>query len=187
MPSVFSHAIAAYAIGKVLPPTGAEDLRGARKLLITGMVCATIPDLDAIGFWYGVPYESLWGHRGITHSFFFAFILAFVVMLTLFSSEKAGSKSYIVKWFYFFLATASHPVLDAMTNGGLGVALFTPFDDTRYFFPYRPINVSPISISRFFTDRGLAVFKSEFTWIWIPSFLVITGMWFFRKNKARDN
>src|SRR5215831_7502105 len=44
---------------------------------------------------------------------------------------------------YLFLATASHGVLDAMTNGGLGVAFFSPFDTTRYFLPWRPIRVSP--------------------------------------------
>jgi hypothetical protein len=37
-----------------------------------------------------------------------------------------------------FLATASHGVLDATTNGGLGVAFFSPFDNRRYFLPWRP-------------------------------------------------
>nr|HRC76832.1 rhodanese-like domain-containing protein [Kouleothrix sp.] len=32
-----------------------------------------------------------------------------------------------------------HGVLDAMTDGGLGVAFFAPFSATRYFFPFRPI------------------------------------------------
>ena len=38
---------------------------------------------------------------------------------------------------YLFLSTASHGVLDALTDGGLGVAFFSPFDQTRYFFPFR--------------------------------------------------
>src|SRR6267378_8050335 len=46
-------------------------------------------------------------------------------------------------WRFFFLATASHGLLDAMTNGGLGVAFFAPFCDTRYFLPWQPIVVSP--------------------------------------------
>jgi inner membrane protein len=54
---------------------------------------------------------------------------------------------------YLFLATASHGVLDAMTDGGLGVAFFSPFDNRRYFLPWRPIVVSPISIARFFSGR----------------------------------
>jgi inner membrane protein len=44
---------------------------------------------------------------------------------------------------------ASHGILDAMTDGGLGVAFFSPFDDTRCFFPFRPIKVSPIGLSFF--------------------------------------
>ncbi len=31
-----------------------------------------------------------------------------------------------------------------MTDGGLGCALFWPFDLTRYFAPWRPISVSPL-------------------------------------------
>jgi hypothetical protein len=33
-----------------------------------------------------------------------------------------------------------------MTDGGLGCALFWPFDTTRYFAPWRPIPVSPIGL-----------------------------------------
>jgi len=51
-------------------------------------------------------------------------------------------------WLYFFLATASRGILDAMTNVGLGVAFFSPFNDIRYFFPWYPILVSPISLTR---------------------------------------
>jgi inner membrane protein len=56
----------------------------------------------------------------------------------------------------FFLITASHGILDAFTNGGLGIALFSPFDNSRYFFPFRPIQVSPIGAG-FFSMRGLRV------------------------------
>jgi inner membrane protein len=72
---------------------------------------------------------------------------------------------------YLFLATASHGVLDAMTNGGLGIAFFSPFDNRRYFLPWRPIRVSPIAPTRFFTPRGFAILQSEFLWIWLPALL----------------
>src|SRR5437016_8948293 len=71
-------------------------------------------------------------------------------------------------WLYLFLASASHGVLDAFTNGGLGVAFFSPFDATRYFFPCHPIEVSPIGAA-FFSERGLSVLQSEFVWVWLPS------------------
>jgi inner membrane protein len=72
---------------------------------------------------------------------------------------------------YLFLATASHGVLDAITNGGLGVAFFSPFDNTRYFLPWRPVRVSPIAVYRFFSARGYAVLQSELLWIWLPAIL----------------
>jgi inner membrane protein len=70
---------------------------------------------------------------------------------------------------YFFLCTASHGVLDAMTDGGLGVAFFSPFDTTRYFFSARPVLVSPIGISEFFSEYGARVLANEAVWIWLPS------------------
>ena len=70
---------------------------------------------------------------------------------------------------YFFFCTASHGVLDAMTNGGLGVAFFSPFDTTRYFFPVRPVLVSPIGVSEFFSAYGVRILASEAIWIWLPS------------------
>jgi inner membrane protein len=56
-----------------------------------------------------------------------------------------------------------------LTNGGLGVAFFAPFDVTRYFFPVTPIAVSPIGIDAFFSARGLRVMANEALWIWLPS------------------
>jgi inner membrane protein len=54
------------------------------------------------------------------------------------------------------LVVASHPLLDILTNGGLGCALFWPFDDTRYFAPWTPIPVSPIGL-RFLSPYGMFV------------------------------
>ena len=52
-----------------------------------------------------------------------------------------------------------------MTDGGLGIAFFSPFDPTRYFLPWRPILVSPIGAG-FFSQRGAAVLWSELLWVW---------------------
>jgi inner membrane protein len=70
---------------------------------------------------------------------------------------------------FLFLATLSHPTLDALTNGGLGVGFFAPFSNERYFFAYRPIEVSPIGVGDFFSQRGLKVLLSELRWVWLPS------------------
>jgi inner membrane protein len=43
----------------------------------------------------------------------------------------------------------SHAVLDTLTNGGMGCALFWPFDRTRYFAPWNPVPVSSIGLYYF--------------------------------------
>jgi inner membrane protein len=64
-----------------------------------------------------------------------------------------------------------------LTNGGRGVALFAPFSNTRYFFPWRPIEVSPISVRHFFSTRGIQIMRSEFRWVWLPAAsAVLLGM-----------
>src|SRR5690349_19969775 len=83
---------------------------------------------------------------------------------------------------YVFLVTASYGVLDAMTNGGLGVAFFSPFNNRRYFLPWRPIVVSPLTASRFFIAQGLAVLQNELLWIWAPSVVFALLVWMFRRR-----
>ncbi len=180
MASAFSHAIASLAIGKL-----SFIERIDKKFWLLGMFCAVIPDADAIGFKLGIAYESVWGHRGITHSFFFAALLAFLVTYFFYGAEKPGSRRWFALWGFFFVATASHPILDAMTTGGLGVAFFAPFNNTRYFFPFRPIKVSPISVTKFFTERGWIVLKSEFIWVWIPSFIAMAAVYSVKKLRTR--
>src|SRR5260370_37074957 len=51
----------------------------------------------------------------------------------------------------------THPLLDALTDGGCGVMLLFPFSEERMFFPWRPIHVSPPDISRFFDRAGYIV------------------------------
>jgi membrane-bound metal-dependent hydrolase YbcI (DUF457 family) len=88
-------------------------------------------------------------------------------------------------WLYFFLATASHGVLDAFTNGGLGVAFFAPFHNARYFFPVTPIEVSPISVRAFFTARGARVMASELIWIWLPAIGFAAATLWLRSRRGR--
>jgi inner membrane protein len=142
-----------------------------------------VPDLDVIGFRFGIRYGDFWGHRGFTHSLLFAALLAsFLAVLGLRGQPRSVSLIWI--WSYLFLATASHGLLDAMTDGGLGVAFFSPFNNDHYFLPWRPVRVSPIGIGRFFTDRGLAVLRSEVLWIWLPAGVLAASAWLLRRAAA---
>jgi len=145
-----------------------------RRALGLGIFCAILPDVDVIGFAQGVQYGDLWGHRGLTHSLAFAALLS-AVLVTLCYRRESGAV-ITGMGLYFFLSAASHGVLDAMTDGGLGVALFSPFDTTRYFFSVRPVAVSPIGIQEFFSEQGLAVLASEAKWIWLPACAAFVGV-----------
>lgn len=163
MPSIFSHAVvpiaASLGLGKVI----------SRRLLVFSAFCAILPDFDTLAFKFGIPYSSQWGHRGFAHSITFAVCVAIVAMCF---SRQLKSKVWLVG-LMVFLATVSHPLLDMCTNGGLGVALYWPYSNERVFFDFRPIAVSPIGASRFFTERGFTVIKSEFLWVWLPSIILL--------------
>jgi inner membrane protein len=109
--------------------------------------------------------------------------LATLVLLLAFRQGVPGL-GRLGLWAYFFLATASHGLLDAMTDGGLGVAFFSPFNNTRYFLPWRPILVSPIGVTRFFSSRGLEVVQSELLWIWFPTALLVLSVRLIRWRAA---
>jgi inner membrane protein len=172
--SIFSHAVAALGIGACFFRPGTPN-----RVWVVGAACSVIPDLDVIGFRFGIRYGDFWGHRGFTHSLLFAALLASAAVLLGFRRGLPSLGRLL--WIYFFLATATHGLLDAMTDGGLGVAFFSPFDNHRYFLPWTPIRVSPIGLARFFTDRGLAVLPSEILWIWVPSAVLVVAAWSFRR------
>jgi inner membrane protein len=176
--SAFSHAISALAIGSCFYRPGTP-----KRIWLVGAACSVIPDLDVLGFRFGIRYGDFWGHRGFTHSLLSAALLASAVMLVAFRHASPGLDR-LSMWVYFFLATASHGFLDAMTDGGLGVAFFAPFDNRRYFLPWRPIHVSPIGAGRFFTHRGLEVLQSELLWIWLPAALLALSVWPMRRRAA---
>jgi inner membrane protein len=101
----------------------------------------------------------------------FAALLSGIVVSTVFRRGATGIGGFAL-FGYLFLAAASHGVLDAMTDGGMGVAFLSPFETTRYFLPWRPIRVSPIAVQRFFSPRGYVVLRSELLWIWVPAILL---------------
>ncbi len=174
MASAFSHAVAALSMGACFYRSGTP-----KRVWLTVTVCSVIPDFDVIGFRFGIRYGDFWGHRGFTHSLLFAALLSSAVMLVAFRQVLPGLGRFHM-WMYFFLATASHGLLDAMTDGGIGVAFFAPFDNHRYFLPGRPIHVSPIRVGRFFSERGFAVLQSELVWIWLPAALLALSVWLMR-------
>jgi inner membrane protein len=163
MPTIFSHVAVPIAtslgLGRIV----------SRRLLFFAAFCAVLPDFDTIGFKLGISYASQWGHRGFTHSITFAVAVALLAMCF---SRPLKSRAWVV-FLLTFVAVVSHPLLDMLTSGGLGVALYWPYSNERVFFDVRPIAVSPIGIVNFFTERGWRVIKSELLWVWLPSVILM--------------
>ena len=157
--------------------------RVSSRMLLFDVLCAVLPDADVIGFRFGISYADAFGHRGFSHSLAFALLMGCVGFGT---APLLLRGSRLMGFFIGFLAVSSHILLDAMTNGGLGVAAFWPFDQTRYFCGWRPILVSPFSLKALLSERGLAVMLSELRWIWAPCLAVIAAALFFRKKGIRD-
>jgi inner membrane protein len=164
VPTILTHPAIPLAVG-----LGLGSAVIPVRLLLAGVVVCILPDLDVIAFHLGLPYAHDLGHRGASHSFLFAAVVA-LLGATAFHYFCA---SLIRTFSFIFLAAASHGILDAFTNGGLGIAFFSPFSATRYFAPIQVIEVSPLSLSRIFSAWFSEVIFSELLWVWLPALILM--------------
>lgn len=171
MASIFGHGIVAYTISKVV------YTKEISLLVFLAIFSSILPDFDVIAFKFNIPYSHPLGHRGFTHSILFAIIWA---LLLGFIFGKARKKIFTL---VIFLSTLSHGLLDALTTGGKGIGFFIPFDNSRYFFPYRVIQVSPLGIDNFFSEWGIRVLLSELKYIAIPCCLILITLFIVKKIK----
>lgn len=171
MPSIITHAAVPLALW-----CAADRGRIPPRLLAAGVIAAMLPDADVLAFALHIPYADAFGHRGASHSLLFAGVLAaLAAVLAFFGSLRPWSAgvcqprlaSTVQAAVFVFVCAASHPLLDAMTSGGLGVALAWPWSEHRFFAPWRPIRVSPFA-PQFFSARGVATLLSELRWVWLP-------------------
>lgn len=139
--------------------------RGATSLVRAMFAFSALslaPDLDILAFRFGIPYAAPFGHRGAAHSLFAALALASVAAFAarLNPEQRAERQSRARLWLLCAVVAATHGLLDALTDGGLGVALLWPLSNRRYFAPWTPIPVAPIG-ARMLTGRGLHVVLTE--------------------------
>jgi inner membrane protein len=179
VPTVFSHAAAPLAVGLGLGRAAVPC-----RLLLAGVVAAALPDLDVVTLHFGIPYSAALGHRGFSHSL----VVAALVGLVGATGHRPLGAGFVRAFLFLFTATASHGVLDAFTNGGLGVALLWPWSGERHWAPdaLRVVEASPISVGRFLSERGRAVLGSELRWIWLPALAVGFILVGVRRARARE-
>lgn len=173
MPTILTHAAVPLAIG-----IGLGRRRISRHLLALGTICSMLPDLDVVAFRLGVAYADAFGHRGASHSLVFALVLG--ILAALFASRLRASR--LTTFLFVGSSTFSHGILDTFTNGGHGVALWWPYSIERIFAPWQVIEVSPLSLRRVFSERGLEVIQSELMWVWLPAAIVCGVLMLLRQN-----
>ncbi len=134
------------------------------------MLCAVLPDIDAVGrpFGWG-DLAFLGGHRALTHSITFALLLGLTVAAVAFREARWQERRPRIAA-YLILATASHGLLDAFAGYGEGVEFLSPFSAARYTAPWRPL-------------LGL----NEIAWIWLPALLIIVIAWRLRRPDGSDS
>jgi inner membrane protein len=165
VPTFLSHPAVPIAIG-----LGLGEAAGSRRLLAAGAIASVLPDLDVLGLRAGVPYAAPLGHRGATHSLAAAVAIA-LVGAAFHRSLRTPARTAFA---FLLLAAASHGLLDALTNGGLGVALLWPFSEARYFAPVRPIQVAPLR--HVLGARALGALGSELVRVWAPCALLALAL-----------
>lgn len=164
MPTTLTHTLVGLGLAEIFVarpmPLSFYGLSAALSL---------VPDLDVVSFRLGIPYHSRFGHRGFSHSLCCAALISFCVAFL-------GASYFAVPWWqlggFSLVVVVVHSLLDALTNGGGGIAFFSPFDEGRYFFPWRPVQVSPIGLA-VFSRWGLRALLSELLWIWLPLAVLI--------------
>jgi len=154
-------AITHFAVGAglALACTESAVLRGALPrwaIPVTAGLFAVAPDLDTwVMMALDIPRGSPFSHRGIFHSPFFLALLALAI-----AALAVRGRAVLAVAALWAGGAITHPLMDMLTDGGSGVMLLFPVSTNRYFFPWRPIRVSPLSIARFF-DRAGEILWSE--------------------------
>jgi inner membrane protein len=154
MASAVTHFIVAAALA--LPAAESNSLRGVLPrwgIPISCGLLAVAPDSDTFAMRaFDIPYGSFFGHRGFFHSPFF--LILFSALLAAIVARRRARSTWLRLALIWAGAAITHPLLDMLTDGGAGVMLLYPFSEARFFFPWRPIHVSPLDISSFFSRAG---------------------------------
>lgn len=173
MASAFGHSLAAYTIAKT-----AKGPRLNGKLAFWSAISGMIPDVDVLTFRLGIPYGDPLGHRGFTHSLLFGTVWSLMIAFLVFRKGEGRMAAFFV----IVLSIFSHGILDAMTTGGQGVGFLIPFSNERFFLPFRPIEVSPIGVTRFL-DQARPILASELVWIGVPCLSILLAASAFRRRR----
>ena len=152
---------------------------------VTSGLLAAAPDLDLAGRRaFGIPATSLFAHRGFFHSPFFLILLA--AALAGIVARGHSRKVFFWLWLIWAGCMATHPLLDALSNGGSGVMLLLPFSRARLFFPWRPIYTPPGAVENLI-GRAWFIRRSEIPFCVAALAIGISGLLARTRHMAAGN
>ena len=169
MPTPITHIVAGIAAA-----TPARLRPTPRRFWFYAAFCAALPDIDIIWSPYGIATDSMWGHRGITHSLPFAIVVAGLVARYGFAGTYW--KGFRLRfWLAFALAGMTHGVLDSLTQFAGWVALFAPFTARRYFIPFQPVHWYGPPFTVHSIGELARMGATEMVDVWLPSLVVFAA------------
>lgn len=122
-----SHIVLGAAIGEAV-----LGKKVGKKAMLWGALGASLPDADVFFTSCYHPVDALFVHRGITHSFLFAFLVP-PLLGWIFSKFNWKGQATFKEWtILYYITVLSHPLLDSCTMYGTGV--LEPFSNYRAQF-----------------------------------------------------
>lgn len=145
-----------------------------RRVAIAGAVCASVPDLDVITYALEIRANEPLGHRGLVHSLAVALVVAFLGALAVGRGLAKKSPEFRRIFLFLFAATAAHGLLDALTHGEVGVALFAPFSSIRVASPWKLLPACPVGLTEYLSYFGLLTLANETLFAIAPVALAVS-------------
>lgn len=180
--------------GACLARTGFNRKAAYATLAMT--LAAEAPDLDVL-WGFGGPITEFEHHRGVTHTFIAAPVIAAIVVFVVWLIHRwrkkptAAPVRWGLLWFFALIAVLSHLLLDYTNNYGLRP--FFPFNDRWYarsiVFIFDPVIFAALVASFFvpwilgLTDREIGARRVRFRGRgWSIAMLVFIVLWWGVRN-----
>jgi inner membrane protein len=156
----------------------------AWALPVSAGLLAMLPDVDLAGRrLFGIRPSSLLSHRGLFHSPFFLILLAAVLALIV--ARGSSRKTFASLWLLWAGCMLTHPLLDALTDGGEGVMLLIPFARTRLYFPWHPIHTPGRSVH--LLARAFLIRSSEIPFCAAALVAGVSGLFLRKSTRLKES
>jgi inner membrane protein len=168
--SLFAHAALPLLASRALALPKSHE----RRALLAGVLCGCLPDLDVVTYALEIRANEPLGHRGLFHSLLASIVLAAVATWFVGRGLDRRGPEHRRVFFFLLFSAASHGVLDALTQGEVGVALFAPFSPVRVASPWKLLPACPVGLTEYLGYFGLLTLANEVLYAAAPVALAVS-------------